>query len=199
MAVALEAQGIGKRYRRGRPWALRDVDLAIPVGSITALVGPNGAGKSTLIKGYVGFERPTAGRLLVDGSDPWRDRGAAIRRVGYVPQAASLYRELSVSDHLALAARFRPAFDRPMATLYTGGDCGDACVKGRELLDRRQSGHDPQVGGRTATPLPRFKNKTDRITGVVGDGKRINLCIPKDERVAGLEFNYLRFFEIFFG
>jgi ABC-2 type transport system ATP-binding protein len=37
--------------------------------------------------------------------------------VGYVPQAASLYRELSVSDHLALAARFRPAFDRPMAKL----------------------------------------------------------------------------------
>ena len=117
MEVALEAQGIGKRYRRGRPWALRDVDLAIPAGWITALVGPNGAGKSTLIKGYVGFERPTAGRLLVDGIDPWRDRGAAICRIGYVPQAASLYRELSVSDHLAMAARFRPAFDRPMAEL----------------------------------------------------------------------------------
>lgn len=115
MAIALEAHGVGKRYRRGRPWALRDVDVAIPEGSITALVGPNGAGKSTLIKGYVGFERPTAGRLLVDGVDPWRDRGAAIRRIGYVPQAASLYRELSVADHLALAARHRPGFDRPAA------------------------------------------------------------------------------------
>jgi ABC-2 type transport system ATP-binding protein len=115
MGIALEAHGIGKRYRRGRPWALADVELAIPAGSITALVGPNGAGKSTLIKGYVGFERPTAGRLLVDGIDPWRDRGAAICRIGYVPQAASLYRELSVSDHLALAARFRATFDRPTA------------------------------------------------------------------------------------
>lgn len=115
METALEAHGVGKRYRRGRPWALRDVDLAIPAGSITALVGPNGAGKSTLIKGYVGFERPTAGRLLIDGIDPWRDRGGAIRRIGYVPQAASLYRELSVADHLALAARFRPGFDRRAA------------------------------------------------------------------------------------
>jgi ABC-2 type transport system ATP-binding protein len=115
--IALEAHGIGKRYRRGRPWALRDVDLALPTGSITALVGPNGAGKSTLIKGYVGFERPTAGRLLIDGIDPWKDRGGAIRRIGYVPQAASLYRELSVSDHLALAARFRPSFDRGAAEL----------------------------------------------------------------------------------
>jgi ABC-2 type transport system ATP-binding protein len=113
--IALEAQGIGKRYRRRRPWALRDVTLTIPRGSITALVGPNGAGKSTLIKGCVGFERPTAGRLLVDGIDPWRSRGEALRRIGYVPQAPSLYRELSVADHLVLAGRWRPAFDRPLA------------------------------------------------------------------------------------
>ena len=109
---ALEAHGLGKRYRRRRPWALRDLDLAVPTGSITALVGPNGAGKSTLIKGCIGFERPTAGRLLVDGVDPWRHRAEALRRVGYVPQAASLYRELSVADHLSLAARWRPGFDR---------------------------------------------------------------------------------------
>ena len=120
MAVALEAHGVGKRYRRGRPWALRDVDLALPEGSITALVGPNGAGKSTLIKGYIGFERPTAGRLLIGGVDPWRDRGGAIRRIGYVPQAASLYRELSVADHLALAARWRAGFDRVAAELRLG-------------------------------------------------------------------------------
>ena len=115
MASALEAIDVGKRYRRGRPWALRALDLAIPAGSITALVGPNGSGKSTLIKGYVGFERPTTGRLLVGGIDPWKDRGGAIRQIGYVPQAASLYRELSVADHLSLAARFRAGFDRDAA------------------------------------------------------------------------------------
>jgi len=114
-ATALTAHGVGKRYRRGRPWALRDVDFAVPRGSITALVGPNGAGKSTLIKGCIGFERPTAGRLVVDGVDPWRDRGGAVRRVGYVPQAASLYRELTVDDHLAMAMAYRPEFDRPHA------------------------------------------------------------------------------------
>jgi ABC-2 type transport system ATP-binding protein len=115
MEHALEAHGIGKQYRRGRPWALHDVSLAVPAGSITALVGPNGAGKSTLIKGYVGFERPTAGRLAIGGVDPWRNRGEAVRRIGYVPQAASLYRELTVAEHLSLAARWRPGFDRPLA------------------------------------------------------------------------------------
>jgi ABC-2 type transport system ATP-binding protein len=142
MAVALEAHRVGKRYRRGRPWALRDVDLAIPAGSITALVGPNGAGKSTLIKGYVGFERPTAGRLLIDGIDPWRDRGGAIRRIGYVPQAASLYRELSVSDHLALAARFRPAFDRRAAELRLE----QLDIPLRVTADELSGGQQAQVG-----------------------------------------------------
>ena len=142
MAVALEAHGVGKRYRRGRPWALRDVDLALPAGSITALVGPNGAGKSTLIKGYIGFERPTAGRLLIDGIDPWRDRGGAIRRIGYVPQAASLYRELSVSDHLALAARFRPSFDRRAAELRLE----QLDIPLRVIADELSGGQQAQVG-----------------------------------------------------
>ena len=142
MDIALEAHGVGKRYGRGRPWALRDVDLAIPAGSITALVGPNGAGKSTLIKGYVGFERPTAGRLLVDGIDPWRDRGGAIRRIGYVPQAASLYRELSVADHLALAARFRPSFDRRAAE----GRLERLDIPLRAAADELSGGQQAQVG-----------------------------------------------------
>jgi ABC-2 type transport system ATP-binding protein len=114
MANGFEAHGLGKRYRR-RHWALRDVDVVVPPGSITALVGPNGAGKSTLIKAGVGFERPTAGRVLVDGVDPWKDRGEAIRRVGYVPQSPSLYRELTVDDHVGLAVSLRPGFDVDLA------------------------------------------------------------------------------------
>ena len=113
MAI-LETHDIGKRYGRRR-WALRHVDLAVPDGSITALVGPNGSGKSTLLKAWVGFEKPTEGHLLVDGIDPWRDRGAAIQRIGYVPQAPSLYRELTVDEHVAMAKSLRPGFDPTIA------------------------------------------------------------------------------------
>ena len=108
--AALTAHGLAKRY--GSTQALVDVDVAIPSGSITALVGPNGAGKSTLIRTWVGFERPSAGRVEVEGVDPWRDRPSALARLGYVPQAASLYRDLSVDDHLALAGTLRRGFDR---------------------------------------------------------------------------------------
>jgi len=113
MAI-LETHDIGKRYGRRR-WALRHVDIAVPDGSITALVGPNGSGKSTLLKAWVGFERPTEGHLVVDGIDPWRDRAGAIQRIGYVPQAPSLYRELTVDEHVAMARTLRPGFDPAIA------------------------------------------------------------------------------------
>lgn len=114
-ALPLVAEGVGRRYRRGRPWAIRGVDLAIPRGSITALVGPNGAGKTTLIRSWIGFERPDEGRVLVEGIDPRRDRTAAVRQIGYVPQSASLYRELTVDDHFRFATVHRPEFDRAHA------------------------------------------------------------------------------------
>ncbi len=117
MAAVLETIGLGKRYGRRR-WALRDLDLVVEEGSITALVGPNGSGKSTLLKAWVGFERPTSGRLQIHGVDPVRDRGAAIALTGYVPQAPSLYRELSVDDHLAFAVSHRRGFDRALARKY---------------------------------------------------------------------------------
>ncbi|MBA2488955.1 MAG: ABC transporter ATP-binding protein [Chloroflexi bacterium] len=113
-AVALQATGLTKSYRR-RTWALRGVDLSVPAGSVTALVGPNAAGKSTLIKTWIGFERPTAGSVSVFGIDPWRDRAAALAQIGYVPQSPSLYRGLSVTDHLDLASDLRPGFDASTA------------------------------------------------------------------------------------
>jgi ABC-2 type transport system ATP-binding protein len=115
LAIPLVAEGVGRQYRRGRPWAIRDIHLAIPRGSITALVGPNGAGKTTLIRSWIGFERPDEGRVLVEGIDPRRDRTAAVRQIGYVPQAASLYRELTVEDHCRFAQVQRPEFDRAHA------------------------------------------------------------------------------------
>jgi ABC-2 type transport system ATP-binding protein len=117
MTAVLEAHGFGKRYRR-RTWALRGVDLTVPERTITALVGPNGSGKSTLIRAWIGFERATEGRLSTGGVDPQRDRKGAVERVGYVPQSPSLYRDLTISDHIRLAGTLRDGFDGPMAAGY---------------------------------------------------------------------------------
>jgi ABC-2 type transport system ATP-binding protein len=117
MTAVLEAHGFGKRYRR-RTWALRNVDLTVPDGSITALVGPNGSGKSTLIRSWIGFERATEGRLVTGGVDPQKDRKAAVARVGYVPQSPSLYRDLTIADHITFAETLRHGFDGHMAAAY---------------------------------------------------------------------------------
>lgn len=110
--AALVAEGLGRRYRRRGPWALRGVTLRIRPGSITALVGPNGAGKTTLIRCWIGFERPDEGRVLVLGRDPQRRRGEVVASVGYVAQSNSLYRDFTIEDHLRLVESYRGSFDR---------------------------------------------------------------------------------------
>lgn len=61
--TAVEAVGLGKRYRRR--WALRDCTFRLPAGRICALVGPNGAGKSTLLSLVSGLTRPREGSVRV--------------------------------------------------------------------------------------------------------------------------------------
>ena len=140
MAI-LETNDVGKRYGR-RNWVIRHVDIAVPDGSITALVGPNGSGKSTLLKAWIGFERPSEGRVLVDGIDPWRARAAGLMRIGYVPQAPSLYRELTVEDHVRLAGTLRPGFDADLARRRVD----DLDIPWTSRADQLSVGQQAQVG-----------------------------------------------------
>lgn len=112
--AALSSRHASKRY--GRTEALVDLSFEVPTGSITALIGPNGAGKSTLLRSWVGLEPLNGGKVTVCGIDPWVDRAAAIVNVGFIPQSAAIYPDLSIADHIELAAHFRPDFDRKMAT-----------------------------------------------------------------------------------
>jgi ABC-2 type transport system ATP-binding protein len=106
--AAITATNVSRRY--GRTWALRDTSVSIPRGVVTGLVGPNGAGKSTLMRLLVGFDKPTSGQVHVLGRDPWRDRADLMKDIGYVPQVPAAYRELTVEDHLGLAAHYRKDF-----------------------------------------------------------------------------------------
>lgn len=138
----LRTEQFGRRYRRNRPWAVRDLSLVVPEGSITALVGPNGAGKSTLIRACLGFERPDEGRILVYGRDPQRNRTEVVNAIGYVPQQASLYRSLSIGDHFAMARAARSSFDRTHAAARVR-DAG--LSEGRKIAEL-SGGEQAQVG-----------------------------------------------------
>jgi ABC-2 type transport system ATP-binding protein len=139
--IALQTEGLTKRYRSDRSPALDRVDLAIRAGSSVALVGPNGAGKSTLIRTFLGFECPTQGRALVDGIDPRRDRRDALRRIGYVGQEPGLYGDLTVADHVAYATALRRDFDAALVLNRLEG----LAIGGGERVGHLSGGQQAQV------------------------------------------------------
>ena len=95
---SIEVSGLTKRY--GRVEALGGADLSVGRGEVFGLVGPNGAGKTTLIKGLVGALRPSSGTARVMGLNPLEDRAELRQRIGYMPQGAALYEDLSAGDNV---------------------------------------------------------------------------------------------------
>ena len=108
---AIETRGLSKRYRR--TWALRDCDLIVPAGQVTALVGPNGAGKTTLLRILAGLATPTAGTATVLGAAPGSPQARAA--VSAIDQTVPLYRHLRVAGQLAAARALNDQWDADLA------------------------------------------------------------------------------------
>ncbi len=79
--------------RHGSRPALVGVTLAVPAGTVTAVIGPNGSGKSTLLDALVGLLEPFSGSLAVLGRPPREVR----RRIAYVPQSTRFHREIPIT------------------------------------------------------------------------------------------------------
>ena len=101
-------QSVWKRYANGTE-ALKDVSLAAPEGDFIFLVGPSGAGKSTMVRLLIREEKPTRGRILVDGINlgplPRRKLPYFRRKVGLVFQDFKLLPRLTVYENVAFALR----------------------------------------------------------------------------------------------
>lgn len=94
--------------------ALNGVSINIGSGEVVGLLGPNGAGKSTLLKIIVGILRPTSGSVHLDGIDILQDPEAAKRIIGYVPENASLYTNLTVAEFLTFVGKIRAVTDEEL-------------------------------------------------------------------------------------
>jgi ribose transport system ATP-binding protein len=78
---------------------LKEIDFAVSPGEVTALVGENGAGKSTLMKIIAGYEQPSSGHLLVDGSDIFFETNVDAEASGIV----LVHQEFCLIPHLTVA------------------------------------------------------------------------------------------------
>ncbi|HZQ79902.1 MAG TPA: ABC transporter ATP-binding protein [Acidimicrobiia bacterium] len=88
----------------GASIVLRDVSLAVPDGSVAALVGPNGAGKTTLLRVASGLMPPRRGRVTLDGTvlTGQASYQAAAQGVCHVPEGRGIFRSLTVRENLML-------------------------------------------------------------------------------------------------
>ena len=101
----IEVQNLSKFY--GDFQALKDVSFSVKPGEIVGLLGPNGAGKSTIIKTLTGYLQPDEGSVNVDGIDVLSNPQEVQSRIGYLPENAPLYPELTVQSYLRMMADLR--------------------------------------------------------------------------------------------
>jgi branched-chain amino acid transport system ATP-binding protein len=100
---------------------LEGVSLAVPEGSITALLGRNGAGKTTTLKSILGLTPPREGRVLFAGQEV-RGRppyDIAALGIGYVPEHRAIFRDLTVEENLKIAERKKGDLARRSELIFT--------------------------------------------------------------------------------
>jgi ABC-2 type transport system ATP-binding protein len=135
----IEIEGLTKRF--GPMTAVAGIDLKVERGEVLGFLGPNGAGKSTSMKMITGYLAPTSGRVRVCGFDVETHPLAAQRMIGYLPEGAPAYGDMTPRQFLAFIAEVRgfsgseakqrvagavekteldPVHDQPIETLSKG-------------------------------------------------------------------------------
>ena len=142
-AVAFE------RFRKqfGPTVAVEELDLRIPEASIYGLLGPNGSGKTTCIRAICGLLKPTAGAVRLLDGDAHDNRARLRPRLGYMPQRAALYEDLTARENLEFFGR--------------GASLPDARGRALELLEL------VGLSARADDPVYRFSG---------GMKQRVSLC-----------------------
>lgn len=110
----IEIAGLTKRF--GAFTAVDNVSFTVAKGEVLGFLGPNGAGKSTTMRMLAGFMTPTSGTASICGHDVQAAAVAARRELGFLPEGAPTYPEMSVSGFLRFCAKIRG---------YSGSELGD--------------------------------------------------------------------------
>jgi branched-chain amino acid transport system ATP-binding protein len=120
MSAVLEVRDLAVRF--GGVTAVGGVSFGVAAGTVTSLIGPNGAGKTTAFNVITGFQRPTAGGVMHDGTaiTGWRPHRIAARGLVRTFQKTSLFPGLSVIDNVLTGLHLRGRAGLAAALLRRG-------------------------------------------------------------------------------
>ncbi len=131
--MGITAEHLVKCY--GRRTVVDDLSFTLESGCVLGFIGPNGAGKTTTMRMLCGLNRPTSGRVLINSVDPALDPVAARRQLGYLPENAPLYGNMTVQSFLSWCGSMRglTGDDLRTALKRVMSDCALENVAGDEV------------------------------------------------------------------
>lgn len=134
-------------HKYSTSWAIRDINIEIDKNGIVGLLGSNGAGKSTTMNILCGCLNQTEGNVSIGGIDMRKDPEAAKRLIGFLPQNAPLYMDLTVDEYLVYCANLRKMSkpDIRPAVEVAKERCGISHFSGR-LIRNLSGGYRQRVG-----------------------------------------------------
>ncbi len=113
-----ELRKVSKEYRSGSTTvhALRGIDLTVKNGDFLALMGPSGSGKTTLLNIIGALDRPTSGKIMLDGEDigtmcEWKRSGLRLRKIGFIFQEFNLVPSMTALENVRLPLSGAKPFD----------------------------------------------------------------------------------------
>jgi ABC-2 type transport system ATP-binding protein len=122
--IMIQVENLRKEF--GTKTAVDGVSFSVQKGEVLGFLGPNGAGKSTTMRMVTGYFRPTSGQIRVGGVDMLENPEEAKRSIGYLPENAPLYSDMTVGSFLGFCAELRglrgaardKAIDRVLETCF---------------------------------------------------------------------------------
>jgi ABC-2 type transport system ATP-binding protein len=169
LTALIEIERLTKRF--GAFTAVDDVSFSVAKGEVLGFLGPNGAGKSTTMRMLAGFMTPTAGTARICGDDVVDRPVAAKRHLGFLPEGAPTYPEMTVTGFLAFCGRARG---------YRGSELDDRVARGMELT---------QLAGVRLQPVETLSKGFKRRVGLAAALLHDPPVLVLDEPTDGLDPN----------
>lgn len=169
MTALIEIERLTKRF--GAFTAVDDVSFTVSRGEVLGFLGPNGAGKSTTMRMLAGFMAPTEGTARICGDDVVDKPVAAKRHLGFLPEGAPTYPEMTVTGFLGFCGRARG---------FRGGELTDRVARAMQLT---------QLDGVRLQPVETLSKGFKRRVGLAAALLHDPPVLVLDEPTDGLDPN----------